>query len=201
MPPVRILDNVQLEPNAYMIKLKEVDAGQGRIYASQLMVMDPIGARSTLPASTRTEPTFGLPATWIDAALRDEAAITRLHDHRSLDGASRRTSPKCSRPTCRTSLSYAEVQKLLEGPLQGAAEARRRTSCPARSRSRASSACCRLLLAERISIRDLPTILEGIAEAARASPATPTLICRARARRASRASSARAQSRPTATCR
>ena len=75
MPAVRILDNVQLEANAYIIKLKEVDAGQGRVWPSQHMVMDPAGAQVTLPGLHTTEPTFGLPATWIDASLKEEAAI------------------------------------------------------------------------------------------------------------------------------
>jgi len=75
MPAVRILDNVQLEANAYIIKLKEVDAGQGRIWPNQQMVMDPTGTQVTLPGLHTTEPTFGLPATWIDASLKEEAAM------------------------------------------------------------------------------------------------------------------------------
>ncbi len=51
MPPVRILDNMQLEPNDYTVKIKEVDAGRGRIFANQLMVMDPMGKEITLPGS------------------------------------------------------------------------------------------------------------------------------------------------------
>ncbi len=43
MPAVRILDNVQLEANTYVIKIKEVEAGQGRIWPSNYMVMDPDG--------------------------------------------------------------------------------------------------------------------------------------------------------------
>ncbi|MFL5067813.1 MAG: FHIPEP family type III secretion protein, partial [Xanthobacteraceae bacterium] len=49
MPAVRILDNVQLDPNTYIIKVKEVEAGRGRIWANQSMVMDPTGAQVTLP--------------------------------------------------------------------------------------------------------------------------------------------------------
>ncbi|HVW94240.1 MAG TPA: flagellar biosynthesis protein FlhA, partial [Devosia sp.] len=75
MPPVRILDNMQLEPNEYRVKIKEVDAGKGEVRAAQLMVMDPAGRPITLPGFHTTEPTFGLPATWIDAALRDEAEL------------------------------------------------------------------------------------------------------------------------------
>jgi flagellar biosynthesis protein FlhA len=63
MPAVRILDNVQLDPNAYVIKVKEVEAGRGSVWPNQSMVMDPSGAQVTLPGLHTTEPTFGLPAT------------------------------------------------------------------------------------------------------------------------------------------
>jgi flagellar biosynthesis protein FlhA len=63
MLAVRILDNVQLEANTYVIKIKEVDAGTGRIWANQFMVMDPSGNQVTIPGTHTIEPTFGLPAT------------------------------------------------------------------------------------------------------------------------------------------
>ena len=75
MPPVRLLDNVQLDANTYVIKIKEVEAGTGRIWPGQQMVMDPAGLAVSLPGVHTTEPTFGLPATWIDAGLKEEAAI------------------------------------------------------------------------------------------------------------------------------
>src|SRR5438045_3451006 len=64
MPAVRILDNVQLEANTYIIKIKEVDAGTGKIWPNQFMVMDPGGSQVQVPGIHTTEPTFGLPATW-----------------------------------------------------------------------------------------------------------------------------------------
>src|SRR5579864_1721449 len=45
MPAVRILDNVQLEANNYVIKVKEVEAGSGRVWPGQYMVMDPSGGQ------------------------------------------------------------------------------------------------------------------------------------------------------------
>src|SRR5437660_1478725 len=69
MPAVRILDNVQLEANTYVIKIKEVEAGNGRIFPGQQMVMDPAGRQVNLPGIHTAEPTFGLPATWVDATL------------------------------------------------------------------------------------------------------------------------------------
>src|SRR5882757_5693094 len=49
MPAVRILDNVQLDANTYTIKIKEVDAGSGRIWPGQYMVMDPAGGQVQVP--------------------------------------------------------------------------------------------------------------------------------------------------------
>ncbi|MBN8985448.1 MAG: flagellar biosynthesis protein FlhA, partial [Rhizobiales bacterium] len=75
MPSVRILDNVQLEANSYIIKIKEVDAGSGRVWPNQYMVMDPAGDQVAVPGIHTTEPTFGLPATWVDAGLKEEATL------------------------------------------------------------------------------------------------------------------------------
>src|SRR6187549_2473895 len=75
MPAVRILDNVQLEANAYIIKIKEVEGGTGRVWPGQHMVMDPTGAQVKLPGLHTTEPTFGLPATWVDIAQKEEATM------------------------------------------------------------------------------------------------------------------------------
>ena len=49
MPAVRILDNVQLDANTYLIKIKEVEAGTGKVWHGQYMVMDPSGNQVTLP--------------------------------------------------------------------------------------------------------------------------------------------------------
>src|SRR5450756_2368005 len=75
MPAVRILDNVQLEANTYIIKIKEVDAGTGRIWPNQFMVMDPAGNQVGVPGIHTTEPTFGLPATWVDASLKEDCLL------------------------------------------------------------------------------------------------------------------------------
>ena len=73
MPSVRILDNVQLPPNAYQIQVKELTAGEGELLLGHFLTMDPRGGDVQLPGSPTKEPAFGLPATWIDAQLREEA--------------------------------------------------------------------------------------------------------------------------------
>ena len=113
MPSVRILDNVQLEANTYVIKIKEVDAGTGRIWPSQYMVMDPAGAQVNLPGLHVTEPTFGLPATWIDAAQKEEAA---LKGYTVVDAATVLSThlTELLKANMAEIISYAEVNKLLK---------------------------------------------------------------------------------------
>ncbi|GAB4057462.1 flagellar biosynthesis protein FlhA [Uliginosibacterium sediminicola] len=71
--PVHIRDNLELRPNAYRITLKGVDIGQGDAYPGQFMAINPGRVSGRLPGNETKDPAFGLPAIWIDAALRDQA--------------------------------------------------------------------------------------------------------------------------------
>ncbi|GAA5786593.1 flagellar biosynthesis protein FlhA [Chitiniphilus shinanonensis] len=73
MPAVHIRDNLELKPNQYRILLKGVDVGVGEAYAGQWLAINPGNAAGSLAGTPTTDPTFGLPATWIDASLRDQA--------------------------------------------------------------------------------------------------------------------------------
>ncbi|MES2159998.1 MAG: flagellar biosynthesis protein FlhA [Pseudomonadota bacterium] len=72
-PPVHIRDNLELKPSAYRITLKGVEVGMGEAFNGQFLAINPGMASGTLPGMTTTDPAFGLPATWIDANLRDQA--------------------------------------------------------------------------------------------------------------------------------
>ena len=72
-PPVHIRDNLELKPSAYRITLKGVEVGTGEAMNGQFLAINPGMASGTLPGVPTTDPAFGLPATWIDAGLRDEA--------------------------------------------------------------------------------------------------------------------------------
>jgi len=162
MPAVRILDNVQLEANTYVIKLKEVDAGSGRIWPHQYMVMDPTGNQVNLPGVHTTEPTFGLPATWIDAGLKEEASIK---GYTVVDAATVLSTHLTEILKLNVSelLSYAEVQKLLKELPKEQAELLK-DLVPSQITISGIQRVLQTLLNERISIRDLSTILEGIAD-------------------------------------
>ncbi|MGZ8304568.1 MAG: flagellar biosynthesis protein FlhA [Telluria sp.] len=72
-PPVHIRDNLELKPSAYRITLKGVEVGTGEALSGQYLAINPGMATGNLPGTATTDPAFGLPATWIDGTLRDEA--------------------------------------------------------------------------------------------------------------------------------
>ena len=72
-PPVHIRDNLELKPSAYRITLKGVEVGAGEALSGQFLAINPGMASGTLPGLVTTDPAFGLPAVWIDGALREEA--------------------------------------------------------------------------------------------------------------------------------
>ncbi|MFZ5943690.1 MAG: flagellar biosynthesis protein FlhA [Bacillota bacterium] len=74
VPPVRIRDNMQLEPNKYIMKLKGVPLAQGDLLLDHFLAMNP-GDAPSLPGIETKEPAFGLPATWISEGDKDEAEI------------------------------------------------------------------------------------------------------------------------------
>ena len=164
MPPVRILDNMQLEPNDYKVKIKEVEAGHGQIFANQLMIMDPMGKDIQLPGVHTIEPTFGLPATWIDPALRDEA---ELRGYSIIDPSTVISThlTEVLKANVSDLLSYANVQSLLAG-LSKDQQKLVEDIVPSQISVSGIQRVLQTLLQERISIRDLSTILEGIAEVA-----------------------------------
>ncbi|MFN7286333.1 MAG: FHIPEP family type III secretion protein, partial [bacterium] len=163
MPAVRILDNVQLDANAYVIKLKETEAGTGQVWANQFMVMDPSGGQVNLPGHHTIEPTFGLPATWIESNLRDEASV---RGYTVVDATTVLSThlTEILKNNMSDLLSYAEVQKLLKELPKEQADLVK-DIVPSQISITGIQRVLQALLAERVSIRDLGTILEGIAEA------------------------------------
>jgi len=180
MPAVRILDNVQLEANTYIIKIKEVDAGSGKIWPAQFMVMDPAGNQVSVPGIHTIEPTFGLPATWVDASLKEEAS---LKGYTVVDAATVLSThlTELLKGNMSDLLSYGEVQKLLKELPKEQGELVK-DIVPGQITISGIQRVLQLLLSERISIRDLSTILEGIADALAFSRNPSTVVEHVRAR-------------------
>ena len=71
--PVHIRDNLELRPNGYRITVKGVEMGRGESQAGQFLAINPGRVLGQLPGTPTKDPTFGLPAVWIDASLREQA--------------------------------------------------------------------------------------------------------------------------------
>jgi flagellar biosynthesis protein FlhA len=164
MPSVRILDNVQLDANGYVVRVKEIEAGSGKIFPGQFMAMDPMGGQVQLPGQHMLEPTFGLPATWIDASLRDDA---QLKGYTVVDAATVVSTHLTEVIKAHVSelLNHVEVQKLMRELPKEHGDLLKEV-CPSQISTTGIQRVLQFLLAERVSIRDLGTIVEGIAEVA-----------------------------------
>ena len=166
LPSVRIQDNLQLPADTYVVRVKEIEAGRGVLKPPLQLAIDPSGKPPSLPGERVQEPSFGLPAAWIEEALREDALAMGLT---VVDAAGVLAThlTEIIRDTMPELLSFAETQKLLD---ELPPEHKRLLSdlVPAQASLGTIQRVLQALLAERVSIRDLPTILEGIQEAAAA---------------------------------
>jgi flagellar biosynthesis protein FlhA len=125
--------------------------------------MGPKGAHIDLPGTHTTEPAFGLPATWVSQALREEASFRGLT---VVDPGTVLTThlTEVLKSHMAELLSYAETKKLLDD-LPPEHKKLVEDIIPAQISLTGLQRVLQTLLSERVSIRDLPTILEGVAEA------------------------------------
>jgi flagellar biosynthesis protein FlhA len=163
MPAVRILDNMQLGANEYKIRIKEFDSGKGELFPGSFLIMDPKGLPIDLPGTHTTEPAFGLPATWVSGALREEASFRGFT---VVDPGTVLTThlTEVLKSHMAELLSYAETKKLLDD-LPPENKKLVEELIPSQISVTGTQRVLQTLLGERVSIRDLPAILEGIAEA------------------------------------
>ena len=162
--PVHIRDNLELKPNAYRILLKGVEIGQGEAFPGNLLAINPGRVAGQLPGTVTKDPAFGLPAVWIDNALRDQAqaygytvvdasTVTATHlNHLILSNA----AELLGRQETQSLLDHLakEMPKLVEDLVPKA--------LPLGVLQRV----LQNLLAEDVHIRDMRTIIETLAESA-----------------------------------
>ncbi len=163
LPSVRIQDNMQLPANTYVVRTKEIESGRGDLRPNMLLVMDPKGETIQLPGEETVEPTFGLPAMWVEDGLREEASFKGYTD---VDPATVVTThiTEIVKDNMAELLSYAETQKLLD-ELDSDQQKLITDMIPNQISVTGVQRILQNLLSEGISIRDLPTILEGVSEA------------------------------------
>ena len=73
--PIRIRDNLQLKTNEYVLKIRGTVIISSELMPNMLLCMDPSGEAGTMPGIKTIEPTFGLPAVWINMDSKEEAEI------------------------------------------------------------------------------------------------------------------------------
>ena len=165
VPTVRIRDDLVLDQNSYVIKLRGSEIARGSVDPTKMLCMDPSGGEIAVSGIPTTEPVFGLPASWISISERERAEslgytvvdaasvlathlaeTIRRHAHeilgrpetsQLLEGL-KRDQPGLVEEIVPTLVSTGDVEKVLQG-----------------------------LLRERVPIRDLSTILEAVADGAR----------------------------------
>jgi flagellar biosynthesis protein FlhA len=178
---VRIQDNMQLPADTYTVRIKEIEAGKGELRPTMLLAMDPKGGVPDLPGERTKEPAFGLPALWIDPSAKEEALFRGCT---VVDPPSVLTThlTELVRENVAELLSYVETQKLLD---ELPREQQKLVSdlVPSQITVGAVQRVLQSLLSERVSIRDLATILEGIQEACGgATRAIPAIVAHVRTR-------------------
>lgn len=180
MPSVRILDNMRLPSMGYALRIKEMEAGAGEVRIGQLMAMDPRGGQVDLPGEHMKEPAFGLPATWIDDSLREEATF---RGYTIVDPATVLTThlTEVLKENMPDLLTYAELQKLIK---ELPAEQKKLADdlIPSVVSATTLQRVLQALLRERVSIRDLASILEGVGEAAPHTASITNLVEQVRGR-------------------
>ncbi|MDR3038265.1 MAG: flagellar biosynthesis protein FlhA [Candidatus Adiutrix sp.] len=162
VPPMHVRDNLQLRPGEYSILIKGNEVARAEMMVGHQLAMNPGDAKKTIPGVPTVEPAFGLPATWIPEERKDEAQhagwtvvdlatviathlteVVRLHAaelisrqdiQKLIDGVAA-TDEKVVEELVPELLSLGQVQKVLQN-----------------------------LLRERVSIRDMPSILEVLAD-------------------------------------
>ena len=164
MPSVRILDNVQLAPDRYTIRVREMDAGEGKLKMGALLAMDPSGAGVALIGEAVKEPAFGLDAMWIDERAREDASF---RGYTVVDPATVLAThlTEVIKEHMNELLTFAEVKKLIKD-LPKETQSLLDDVAPAHISWSGVQRILQNLLKERISIRDLSSIVEAIAEAA-----------------------------------
>ena len=172
LPPVRIKDDVSLPPNSYSISLNEVETARGEVRPMMMMVIDPSGGQIELPGEHTREPTFGLNAVWVDETHASEAELQGLTvvDPESVITTHLTEVIKEHMPEI---LTYEATQELIEGQTQ---PYQKLLTDSGSSPGVMLQHVLQALLSERVSIRNLPRIIEAMAEATATTKNIQTVV-------------------------
>jgi flagellar biosynthesis protein FlhA len=162
VPPIRIRDNMQLDPNLYRVKLRGAVVGEGKIYPDLLMAMDSGLVTERVEGIAGREPAFGLAALWIDPALKPTA---ERRNYTVVDAVSVVAThlTEVVKEHASELLTREEVSQLLD-QLRKAAPKLVEETIPSIIRPGELQKILQSLLRERVPIRDLQTIVETLGD-------------------------------------
>ena len=165
MPAITIKDNIQLDQNSYVIKIKEIETGHGSLEPDHLLVVHPKGEDVDIEGKDTIEPAFGIRAKWIKASMRKEAIFRgyTVVDPMLVVVTHLTQIIKDHMPEL---LSYTETQKLIDN-LKDENQKLVKEIIPEIATVSLVQKVLQNLLSELVSIRDFPTILEAIGDAAK----------------------------------
>jgi flagellar biosynthesis protein FlhA len=164
MPSVRIQDNLQLKPGEYNIYIKDIKAGGGVLEPGQLMAISgSAGAAPPLEGKDTFDPAFGIPAKWITDAQKEQA---QFNGYTVVDNSTVVTThlTEIIKDNLADLLTRQELDKLLD-ELRPTHAKLIDELIPEKYSKAALQKVLQNLLRERISIRDLPAIMEAMSEA------------------------------------
>jgi flagellar biosynthesis protein FlhA len=167
VPPVRIVDNLQLGPRTYVISVKGVEFARGEIYADRCLAINPGTASTPIEGTPTREPAFGLPAIWI---AKEQEATAAAADYTVVDATTALATHL--QETIRTFLpdllSRQQTKEMLDQLAQVAPRLVDELVPKVVSVGEVQRVL-RQLLRERVPVRDLATILEALADASSAT--------------------------------
>lgn len=181
LPSIRIQDNMNLSPNQYVFMVKEVRAGTGDLQPVSLLAISPGNDAPAIPGDPTVEPTFGLPARWIAPGVADQA---RAANWTVVDPGTVMIThlAEVVKENMAELFTYADAQRLLT-ELPQHQQKLVNDLVPGLVTVGHLQRVLQALLAERISVRDLPTILEAVHEACSgSSKAIPAIVAQVRVR-------------------
>jgi flagellar biosynthesis protein FlhA len=161
--PVRIRDDLNIDPDSYNIVLKGVVRGKGDIKVGRELAINPGQVYGELPGTPTREPAFGLEAVWIEPSKRDQA---RTLGYTVVDASTAISTHlnKVLRENASDLLSHDEVQQLLD-KLSAKSPKLVEELVPGKLSLGVLTRTLQNLLNESVSIRDMRTIVETLTEA------------------------------------
>ncbi|MBE2252113.1 MAG: flagellar biosynthesis protein FlhA [Myxococcus sp.] len=164
LPSVHLKDNLRLDGTEYRVKLRGIEVGRGVVQAGRLMCLEPNGGTPTIDGLPGKDPAFGLPAVWV---LPEQRAAAEARGYTLVDGPSVVTThlSELIRRNAHELIGRQEVQELL-GTCAKEAPKLVEDTVPGVVSLGELVRVLRGLLREGISVRDLRTILEAVADAA-----------------------------------